>query len=307
MNKNTHEVVKYHNTLNAVPFGALTGRELNIFFAILSKLKTNEDDQDKLTEEVSFSFKELRKLTGCEAVTSNKIFAEIIIDTNNSLLKATPTFIRNDGTVVQFSLFNKFETNPEQGTLKVSVNDNFTYILSATTQFTRFELNELVQIKHLYSKVAYVHLKQWRHVGSWSISVEDFRKLFAIPSTFRESNITTRILNPIIEDLSPYFKNLCFNKVRGSGKGRPVIKYHFMFDTETKYKKQLAETDFETFKSIDAPTSQRTHTCPICGGILIEREMNGVLVWCHIDGWKENAKCKAVFNTIAEIKGYKEK
>ena len=43
--RNTYEIVKYHNSLNSVPFGVLTQREMNIFFAICSKLKVPENEK----------------------------------------------------------------------------------------------------------------------------------------------------------------------------------------------------------------------------------------------------------------------
>jgi len=309
--RNTHEIVKYHNSLNTVPFAVLTQRELNVFFAICSKLKKDEKDKDELTNEVTLTFKELRALTGCEGVTSNSIFSEIILNTNDRLLKATPAFVREDGTVVQFSLFKQFETNAKNGTLKVSVNESFIYILSAASQFTRFELDEYVRIKSVYAKVAYQNLKQWRHIGEWAVDVESFREIFMIPQSFKASHINDRVLKPILKELTPYFKNLYIDKIHGKGSGRPIVKYKFIFDPEDRYARAIEYPENKTIGIIEDDSSYSfkagSHICPICGGILIEKEMNGSIAWCHADGWKDNARCKAIFNSVAEIKGYKEK
>lgn len=42
----------------------------------------------------------------------------------------------------------------------------------------------------------------------------------------------------------------------------------------------------------------------MCGKPLIEKMINGSNCWCHADGWKDDAECKIIYNTITEIQGY---
>ena len=58
-------------------------------------------------------------------------------------------------------------------------------------------------------------------------------------------------------------------------------------------------------KKIGKSAPKRKLKCPSCGGWLIEKELNGSLCWCHSDGWKTDAKCSMIFNSVEEIQKLK--
>ena len=51
------EIIKYHNDMNKVSFAGFKEKELDLFFSICQKMK------DKGTNEIVFSFSDLRKLS----------------------------------------------------------------------------------------------------------------------------------------------------------------------------------------------------------------------------------------------------
>ena len=97
-----------------------------------------------------------------------------------------------------------------------------------------------------------------------------------------------------MEELPLYFHNLTLVKKYGKGRGKPVIAYEFYFDNERVERKSKSNNK----------TKSSGFICPTCNQPLIERIINGNNCWCHIDGWKDNAKCKKIYNSVSEIKGY---
>jgi len=65
------------------------------------------------------------------------------------------------------------------------------------------------------------------------IKVEDFRDRLDIPNSYRMSNINQFVLKPIINELSPIFKNLNINKIKAK-KGRKIEFLEFTFDAEKR-------------------------------------------------------------------------
>ncbi|MBQ9862728.1 MAG: replication initiation protein, partial [Lachnospiraceae bacterium] len=64
-------IVKYHNELNQVNFGSFSPVELDIFFAIISKMR------DKKTDEVKMPLRELREMINYPVRGDKKISSDI--------------------------------------------------------------------------------------------------------------------------------------------------------------------------------------------------------------------------------------
>lgn len=56
----------------------------------------------------------------------------------------------------------------------------------------------------------------------------------AIPKSYSQSLINARIVNPSVEELQPYFKNLRVKKEYAKTKGNPLKSYIFTFTPEPK-------------------------------------------------------------------------
>ncbi|MCI2908911.1 replication initiation protein [Staphylococcus hominis] len=107
-----------------------------------------------------------------------------------------------------------------------------------TNDFTKFELNELTNIKSPYAKNRYKLLKQYKHTGNFKIQIDDFREHLDIPKSYRMTNITDYVLKSIIKELTPTFKNLNINKVKAR-KGRRIEYLEFIFDAEKRIQSKL--------------------------------------------------------------------
>ncbi|MCR4941387.1 MAG: replication initiation protein [Campylobacter sp.] len=121
--------------------------------------------------------------------------------------------------------------------LSVKVSEVFRErYLKAMPQFTRFELEEFVNLSGTYTKTIYRFLKQYKNNGYWRISYKDFKKLLGIPKSYQSCDIDKQILKPAIKELSSElnlfdqrrtpFQNLSVTKHK---KGREIEALRFTF------------------------------------------------------------------------------
>lgn len=228
-----HEITKYHNSLNDVPFRKFTSVEMDLFFSLCSKMK------EKGTEEVTLTFSQLKKLSGF-TMTSDKAFIAKITSVYNKLLTLVFQKETESGGVTYFTLFDEFTVEPSTKTISIRIKKKFSYILNDLTgEFTRFELEEFTNLKSSYSKTLYRLLKQWRTVGKRKFSISEFRSLLDIPESYRMTNINKSVLEPAEAELQSYFENLKIDKVKqGRGRGGAVTEIIFTFTPQKPPKKE---------------------------------------------------------------------
>ena len=222
--------VKYNNELNSIPLRNFTVSELNIFLTLCASLK------EKGTDLVIYDFDKIKELAKYES-TSLERFVMDLKSTYSKLLATSYTL--DDGDVIEsFTLFNWFKIVRSEQTVEIEVNPNFKHILNDLNlgNFTRFELKEYTSINSTYSKALYMRLKQWKSTGKWEVSLDEFKRVMAIPESYKMGNIDQKILNPAMKDLAPYFVGLKVFKLdrkgKLSGKGRPVKKIRFTFQKQ---------------------------------------------------------------------------
>lgn len=114
-----------------------------------------------------------------------------------------------------------------------------------------------------------------------------------IPPSFKISHIKTRVLNPAMEELSPYFQGLkvepYFEKKKGH-RGRPkVAGYIFSFKAEQKKEKIKVEPTQESIAKAVTGWESSHRYCPKCKQPIYKKQMeneNGsYFLYGHTD-WK---------------------
>lgn len=242
--------VKYDNKMNLLAFKNLEKVEANLFFSIVARLK------EKGTESVIFNFSELT-----EFLDKNLTAKEIIDLLNKGVGKIVQTAIRweitdNEGhKIMFFTLFNEFEINTTNKTLKASISPKFLYILNnfESGNFTMFELAEFSSLSSKYTQTLYRLLKQYKTTGYLTIKWADFIEIMDIPKSYSMGDIDKQILKPAIAELTqeadifnqnnPIFKKLIYKKIRGKGRGRPVESIEFYFTPRKKTDKEQEQND----------------------------------------------------------------
>ncbi|MDU2109528.1 MAG: replication initiation protein [Peptoniphilus rhinitidis] len=227
MDQDKKTIVKFRNDFNSVALKNFTVNELNLLMAISSKVLNSGKNK------VQFTFLELKKLIKLNKNYTNDEFAEEIINVNRKLLMLNFQLSNENNDVIQFALFNTFITSKVNKTLTVSVNSPFEFLLNdLTANFTKFELEEFVEIRNIYAKECYRRLKQFRSTGYWKVNIEDFREILNIPESYRMCHINDKILRPIEKQLGSYFGNLIIAKIKSNEAGNPITHLEFFFEKE---------------------------------------------------------------------------
>ncbi|TPR47828.1 replication initiation protein, partial [Apilactobacillus micheneri] len=117
--------------------------------------------------------------------------------------------------------------------ISIKVNPDLSNILNNLSRWTRFNLENFVLLNSTYSKTIFRLLKQYRVVGKRTFDLNNFKMLLGIPKSYRASDINKRVLQPIMIELSAYFKglNIKKNKMGRSGK---ILSYSFYWKPEDK-------------------------------------------------------------------------
>ena len=213
------EIVKYHNDMNKVNLGNFLVKELDLFFSLCFKLKESGEN------EIKISFADIQNLIG-EGKNSPRI--KLYVDNLNKKLAQLNYQIEISPKIFErFGLFTNFTSNYNDNTLTIKVNDKFNYILNNVIgNFTKFDLIEFVSLKSTYSKNMFKILKQWEFLPAKQkiFTIEEFREMLLVPQTYRMSIIDIKVLSPIKEEVSKYFKDLKIEKIK-TGKRVTSIKF----------------------------------------------------------------------------------
>ena len=222
------ETVVYKNDLNLVPLRKFTSIEINLFFAMCNKLK----EQDTYT--LHLPFDELKELSNYNPKTRNiNRFVKDLDDVYKKMLELTIRY-EDDEVIERFILFNHYRIHKKDQYLEISTSPNLKHILnSITSNFTKFELKEMTNLKSTYSKNMFRILKQYKHTGYMKIKIDDFRERLDIPKSYRMTDINKNVLKPIVTELNAIFNNLHINKIKAK-KGRKIEWLEFIFDPEKR-------------------------------------------------------------------------
>jgi len=248
-----NEIVKYNNDFNNQALRNFSSEELNLLVTFFHKLK------EKGTDVLEYSFYELKKLIMLEKNMTVKEFTNTIMNVNKKLLSLNYTY-RENNTIVQMAIFKTFKINLDEQILMISLNEDFRFLLNDfNKEWTRFELEEFVNLKSSYVKEFYRRMKQFRKTGFWKCDIEEFRNLLDIPKKYRITDIDTRILKPIQKELGEKY-NLKIEKKYGfnGGRGRSrVVGFEFKFSTEKKVDIVLADKENDTLISTNKPKKSK--------------------------------------------------
>lgn len=240
------EVVEIHNDMNNIAFKDFTEKDYNIFFSLCFKMKNQS------TKNVILTFSELQKLTKEKDL---KRFKSSLTNTYDKLIKIPVTY-KKEGVngIGKFTFFIDYFIDEDQKQIEISVHKNFEYLLNNFTKnFTKFELEQFVKLRSIYSKGLFRVLKQY-NASKWvKLSVEKFRELLCIPETYLIGDINRRVINPAIKELGIYFQDLNIEYIKD---GRKTTMFKF---TWTKVKQQEKEPIIE-IEDVEIKVSENLYT-----------------------------------------------
>ena len=264
------EIIVYKNDMNTVPLRKFNPIELDLFFTIVGQMR------DKGLSEVVYKFDELKELSNYNQTKGIERFIKDLESTYDKLISLNVK-IGTSRKWTKFVFFTRYSIDMDNQTISIATNTEFEYLINKLTgNFTKLELEEFTELKSSYSKTAYRLLKQYRKTGYVVYEIDKFLELFCVPSSYKQYHINQRVLQPIKDELSVYFKNFKINKI-SKGKGRKITHIEFIFDSESDinvtgsgtfrdkngfyYNKNLADFNnkevHKKFKSAVDPMSER--------------------------------------------------
>ena len=257
------DIVKYHNDFNKVKLPSLTEQEQNIFFGIISKIKTKGEGKiGRVTiistpKQISYS-KETIKFTPQELLEfstenlTNKALGDLLTTLREKIFKADFTMLieKDDEDLIGKVIINLFETfallYPKNDTeynnllrVEMTIHPYFAYLVNELrADFTRFELAEFIALSGKYTKTLYRLLKQFRQTGWAEWDFKEFKDLLDIPEDYEMCNIDQRILKPAIKELTQErnlfdfgkripFKDLKYTKIKKGGNKVTAIRFEW--------------------------------------------------------------------------------
>ncbi|MBP2057953.1 hypothetical protein J2Z60_001128 [Lactobacillus colini] len=197
-----NEIVKYQNRLNDIPLRKFNAAEMNILFAIFSRVR------DKDQNEVVLSFDYLKQISNYSKHENFALYLQAVSDK----LLGLNAYTDDGNTYTKFVLFNEYTIIRDEQLLKVAVNPKFKGLFNDLKNWTRFSLQQFTHLDSTYSKTIFRLVKQFRTVGKRTISLEDFRTKLDIPKSYRTSHIDKRIISVAKQELAPLLSKFNISK-----------------------------------------------------------------------------------------------
>lgn len=205
-----NELVKYGNQMNAVPFKKFNKRDLNIFFAIVSRMR------DKGSRNITFSFNKIMNLSGIDYHRHHARFIRDLKSTYHKMQNLT-LYYSDKNKFISWVLFTRFEIDGKDQACTVKVNPDLLGVLNnLAKQFTRFSLAEFDRIGSSYAKNMFRLIKQYRTTGKVFLPMKKFRELLGVPKSYSTNDISRRVIHPILVELSALVADLHIVKSYGS-------------------------------------------------------------------------------------------
>lgn len=206
-----------------------TAEEQDFFFAIITEIR------DKGTDIIEFDKYSLAELANY-TIEHNQRFEKTITSLEDKL-SSMRYKEKTRNSLISIPLFQYFEAHwtddLSELTLKVQVSSKFEYVLNKLeAEFTQFELKQFTNIRSTYAKEMFKQLKQWRTVGRVEYSVNEFREILQIPTSYRATDINQVVIQPIKDELSEYFKALKVKVIKTRKRGNPIVAYEFTWTPE---------------------------------------------------------------------------
>ena len=218
-------VVKFSNDINNISLKGLTPKEINIFFAILFKA------QNLNSLKVTMPCSELRNLS-CGEYHCDR-FEKSIENTFRKLMNVNSEFENYQIKSIS-CVFTDLSFDKANSTLTITINPNICWFPKTKDDpFTFFRLKDLNSVKGVYAKNTFRLLQQFKGSTFFRIYLDKFKHLLGIPASYSISKIDQRVLQPIIKELSRFYKGLKIEKIK---KGKSVFRLDFTWSSYIGFK-----------------------------------------------------------------------
>lgn len=221
--KKNELMVVTSNDFNELSLSSLTPRENKLLHAICAKIK-NKD-----VTEIVLSFTDIRKMIQDKQNLSNQQLISKLRGMNRKIMTLGYSIV-DETSITDFVLFPTFRLDLKKSELRVALNREYTHFLNDFTgNFTRYELLEFTTLSSKYSLLLLPLIMQWKSVGVYRVTMEDFRHKMGISDRESFGNITRRVINPAVNEINRVFSylNLSFDRIVGPKNKTLGLEFRF--------------------------------------------------------------------------------
>lgn len=223
------EILKYHNDINKIAFNGFNEKEIDVLFTLMLKARDTE------CKKIILSYLEINSIIGEEHNRAR--LTSYIRGVSKKIKGIIQEVILPNGNIKIFGLFDSILIDVVNKNVEFSINKDFKYMLNdLISNFTYFDLKDLVSLKGNYAKTLFRLLKQWETTKEYDVKIEDFRKIMGIPETYEMKNIRQKVLKPCIAELEKYFNKLALRELKN---GRSVESLKFTWKKKRESKKKI--------------------------------------------------------------------
>lgn len=242
----SNDVVRYNSRLDAVPLRNFTPVEMDIFWAVVSKMKR------KGTKELTFGFEIFKEISHYDR-REKESFYNALKNTWDKMKQLNYQY-EDESYFEELILFQRFVIDKDNEQVIIQASERFEFILNSIgTNFTRFELENITKLSSGYSKELYRQLMSHRDIkhrgGAWFVKIEDFKEILAIPNSYRMRDIDKQILKKAEKEFTtpdqfgkPMFSVFRVEKVKAR-KGNKIGSLKIYFQEPDLIPKAVSDWD----------------------------------------------------------------
>ncbi len=178
-------VVKHNALINATSDYKFERNELKLICFLISNI------DNKREKNFETKFMNLNELNFSEEEITNK---EYIIKLCMSIMSKP--------FKIEKGIYNWFSAlEYEEGIIQYRFDPALKpFLLDLKDNFTRYQINDVLKLRSSYSIQAFELLTQYKKIGSRTITIEEFREILCIPTTYKNNHIKA-LLETIKKDL----------------------------------------------------------------------------------------------------------
>jgi len=248
--ENRKLVVKHNNLIESQ--GKLTALEQKVFLGAISQITTQDED----FKEYQINISQMGKLL---KLTTKSLYKELDKATDKlatRLIKIEHINERKQRERLKTTLLSAVKYVDGEGYITVTVDPNLKpYLIQLSEQFTKYELDNIINIKSSHAIRIYELLKQYQTIGNRTFELEELKNCLGVENEYpRFDNFESRILKVAEKEINKKTDlKISYEKIK---RGRKIGKINFKIERNKSSKdkqyqdaKELCEiTDFNTRK-----------------------------------------------------------
>lgn len=234
MEEERKQIIKKSNSMIQKSKGKLSLQEQKIILYTISKIKKTDD----VFEEYEFDLKNFCRVCGIEEHGQNyQNLKESIENLSNKSF-----WIQQGNEKILCHWVNKAWINEQETTIRIRLDDTLKpYLLQLKSNFTIYELENVLCMKSKYSVRLYEILKSYLNLKEYEIDIKELKELLGIEkkqySVYKDFRV--RVIDKAIEEINRYTDiNINYKAIR---KNRKIERLYFSIDKKNNGDNKVAE------------------------------------------------------------------